>query len=86
MKKLSNTMKHLSIGSLAGSLLSMAIAFFGIFDIAIFTCIVFFFGTIAWEAAQRSSSKLDSIVDVIAGNIGFNALFWLVMWFGGYWA
>lgn len=83
--KLSNTMKHISIGSLAGAILGMNISLFGLFDIAVFSCIVFAFGTIAWEAAQHSSNKIDSIIDVIAGNIGFNLLFWLVMWFGGYW-
>ena len=83
--KLSNTMKHVSIGSLAGALMAMPIAFLGLFDAAIFSCLAFLIFTIGWERNQNGN-WLDSIIDVIAGNLAFNLLFWLVMWFGGYWA
>jgi hypothetical protein len=83
MKKLSNTFKHFRIGTLIGAIMSMPIAFLGLFDAAIFSCIVFLLFTIGWERNQNGN-LLDSIVDVIVGNIGFNFTFWLVMYFSGY--
>ena len=138
--RLTNTVKHIRIGTLFGVAISMAIAFMMLFDIAIFACIVFALGTIGWENAQRAKAMAshkanmeyvkdmkkeaerilaktpkdevlnimsmknqiteldkalssqptynwaDAIVDVIAGNVAFNVCFWIVMYFGGYFA
>ena len=73
--KLTNTWKHLLVGTIAGLLWFLICLIPGMRQLEIFGLISFFFITIAWEQAQRLRAKkwnwLDSVADVIAGNAGF---------------
>jgi len=73
--RLTNTWKHLLIGTIAGILWFLICLIPGMRQLEIFGLISFFFITIAWEHAQRLRAKkwnwLDSFVDILAGNAGF---------------
>jgi len=73
--KLTNTWKHLLVGTIAGLLWFLVCLIPGMRQLEIFGLISFFFITIAWEQAQRLRAKrwnwLDSLVDILAGNAGF---------------
>lgn len=45
----------------------------------VFTAISFAIVTVVWEANQKSSNRIDSIVDILAGNVGFNVIYWLII-------
>ena len=72
---LTNTWKHLLVGTIAGLLWFLVCLIPGMRQLEIFGLISFFFITIAWEQAQRLRAKkwnwLDSAVDIVAGNAGF---------------
>ena len=87
---ITNTWKHLLIGTIAGILWFLICLIPGMRQLEIFGLISFFFITIAWEHAQRLRAKkwnwLDSIADIYAGNAGFLTsyivLFKLLSWIG----
>ena len=83
--KLTNTWKHLAIGAICGLLFYLIQLIPGLWQLEYFGFFVFFALTVGWENAQyqrRSKSKpwnwLDSIIDILAGNAGFHALYWLL--------
>ena len=93
--KLSNTMKHFSFATLAGAFNGMAIRFVEVPEAAVFNSIAFLLFTIAFELAQKLQSTdpnylgkkwLDSLIDILAGNAGFNLLTWLILLLGGWYA
>ena len=81
--KLTNTGKHLLIGTIAGILWFLICLIPGMRQLEIFGLISFFFITIAWEHAQRLRAKkwnwLDSFVDILAGNAGFLVIYLCVI-------
>ena len=91
--KLSNTMTHIRIATLMAAFNGMAIRFAEVPEAAIFSSIAFFLFTLGWEAAQKLQSTdpnylgkkwLDSLIDVLAGNAGFNLMMWGILLWGGW--
>ena len=81
------------MGTLIAAFNGMGIRFAEVPEAAIFSCITFFLFTIGLEIAQRLQSTdpaylnkkwLDSLVDIITGNAGYNAVFWLILLWGGW--
>ncbi len=76
---LTNTILHWIVGLVFG--LSGLIVKF-IPEFIVFTPIAFFIGTVSFEIAQKERAFkwnwVDSIVDVLAGNIGFNTTYWII--------
>ena len=77
---LTNTLLHLFVGAAFG--LSAFISKF-IPDFIVFIPLGFLIATIGFEAAQRQRARewnwIDSVTDVLAGNIGFNIIYWLII-------
>lgn len=93
--KISNTTSHGIIGLVFGAIIGMLIGFTGLFEMAVFSCIGFGLVTVGFESAQKLSSTdpdyiskkwLDSLVDIVAGNLGYNVMLWIIMWKTGYFA
>ena len=80
---ITNTWKHLLIGTIVGILWFLICLIPGMRQLEIFGLISFFFITIAWEQAQRLRAKkwnwLDSFVDILAGNAGFLVIYLCVI-------
>jgi len=81
--KLTNTWKHALVGAVFGLLWFLICRIPGMRQLECFGMIAFFLFTVAWENAQRLRSKqwnwIDSVVDVIAGNAAFHAVYWLLV-------
>ena len=77
--KLKNTWKHLLVGGLVGLFFGIIVNVFNLQSLQWFIAIAFFFATIAWEQAQKARAIIwnwvDSIVDVIAGNVAFLVIY-----------
>ena len=77
--KLKNTWKHLLVGGLVGLFFGIIVNVFNLQSLQWFVAIAFFFATIAWEQAQKARAIIwnwvDSIVDVIAGNVAFLVIY-----------
>ena len=80
--KLTNTWKHALVGAVFGLLWFLICLIPGMWQLEIFGMFAFFFVTVAWENTQRLRTKqwnwLDSFMDVVAGNAGFHATYWLL--------
>lgn len=78
---ITNTFIHLIVGLAFG--LSGFIAKL-IPELVIMIPIGMFIGTSGFELAQKDRAKtwnwLDSLIDVIAGNLGFHIVYWLIWW------
>lgn len=76
---LTNTLLHLIVGAVFG-LLGLIVNIF-IYELIIFVPIGFLIGTIGFELAQKERNKqwnyVDSIIDILAGNIGFHIIYWI---------
>jgi len=81
--KLTNTWKHLLVGGLVGLFFGIIVNVFHLQSLQWFIAIAFFFATIAWEQAQKARAViwnwLDSIVDVLAGNVAFLVIYLCVI-------
>ncbi len=81
--KLKNTWKHLLVGGLVGLFFGIIVNVFNLQSLQWFIAIAFFFATIAWEQAQKARAIIwnwvDSIVDVIAGNVAFLVIYLCVI-------
>ncbi len=79
--ELTNTLLHAVVGAAFG--LSGFIAR-TIPSLVIMIPIAMFIGTSGFELAQKDRAKtwnwLDSLIDVIAGNLGFHIVYWLIWW------
>lgn len=91
---ITNTRIHFGIGMLIG-LWSLVLRQLNLQGMVIISCFAFFVGTIAFELAQRAASTdpnylnkklLDSFLDILAGNAGFNIVFWSLITAQGWWA
>ena len=90
---LSNTWKHAGIGAISGLVLALILRLLGNQDLVVFVAVAFFIVTVAYEMNQyyKYGCKkrywefrgLDAVVDIIAGNAGFNLLFWIIVLAGG---
>ena len=90
--KLSNTRKHFTYSLPPGAAWFFIALLLKTPDLHIFVFIGYFFVTYSIETAQRLRAQdaakkagkefhwnwIDSIVDIIAGNAGFHAAFWLL--------
>lgn len=80
--KLTNTLLHAVVGAAFG--LSGFIAR-TIPSLVIMIPIAMFIGTIGWEIAQWERAKkgnlLDTIFDILAGNLGFHLVYWIIWFF-----
>ncbi|MCB5261900.1 MAG: hypothetical protein LHW53_04090 [Candidatus Cloacimonetes bacterium] len=81
--KLTNTWKHALVGAVFGLLWFLICQIPGMHQLAVFGMFAFFFGTMAWEQAQKMRARhwnwLDSLADVVCGNAGFHAAYWLLV-------
>jgi len=81
--KLKNTWKHLLVGGLVGLFFGIIVNIFRLQSLQWFIAIAFFFATLAWEQAQKARAViwnwLDSIIDVLAGNVAFLVIYLCVI-------
>ena len=88
--RLSNTLKHFMIGIIVGAFVAFLLDCFGVGIASLFSCFVFFLGTIAYESGQNFNSLddnyiknkwLDILCDILAGNAGYIATIYLLIGF-----
>lgn len=77
---LTNTLLHLIVGAAFG-LSGFPVNLFT-HGLLIFIPIAFLMITISFELAQKERASkwnwIDSIVDILAGNIGFHIIYWII--------
>lgn len=83
--KLTNTFKHFTYGCGIALVAGIVIGALKLFDLAIFVALAFMMVTLAWEKNQSSDNWIDTVFDILAGNAGFNIVFWIIMYMMGYW-